>query len=236
MSVRNGAVAALPLLLIVASARAQAPPRAREASTRSSRRPSRAFWASARRASAQLASLGGALEYYDFILFGVFAKPIAQAFFPRQAQGSFVTDQSNREIGSSLIGQPFSDNKYFWGRPSASTDFGYNPMASGGSNSGPTNPDFLKAVADRVKTLRDTGVTGSIPSDLVEASASGLDPHITPESAALQLARVAKARGMGEAELGKIVAAHTEGRQLGFLGDPRVNVLELNLALDGRGR
>ena len=161
---------------------------------------------------------------------------IAQAFFPRQAQGSFIKDKNNREVGSSLIGQPFSDAKYFWGRPSASTDFGYNPMGSSGSNSGPTNPDFLKTVADRVKALRDTGVTGSVPADLVEASASGLDPHITPESAALQVPRIAKARGIGEAELGTMIAAHTEGRQFGFLGDPRVNVLELNLALDSAGR
>ena len=161
---------------------------------------------------------------------------LAQACFPRQAGGSFITGKDHREIGSTLIGQPFSDAKYFWGRPSASSDFGYNPMGSSGSNSGPTNPDYLKTVADRVKALRDTGVTGSVPADLVEASASGLDPHITPESAALQVARVAKARGMAEAELGKLVAAYTEGRQLGFLGDPRVNVLELNLALDGKGR
>jgi potassium-transporting ATPase KdpC subunit len=157
---------------------------------------------------------------------------LAYAVFPNQAKGSFLTDGNNRQIGSSLIGQPFSEGKYFWGRPSASTDFGYNPMASGGSNSGPTNPDFLKTVGDRVKTLRDTGVTGSIPADLVEASASGLDPHITPESAALQVARIAKARHLAETELAKLVAAHTEGRQLGFLGEPRVNVLELNLALD----
>ena len=159
---------------------------------------------------------------------------VAYAVFPKQAKGSFITDEKNHEIGSSLIGQPFSDAKYFWGRPSASTDFGYNPMGSGGSNSGPTNPDFIKAVGDRVKALRDTGVTGSVPADLVEASASGLDPHITPESAALQVARVAKTRHIAEAELSKLVAAHTEGRQLGILGDPRVNVLELNLALDAR--
>ena len=157
---------------------------------------------------------------------------VAYAVFPKQAKGSFITDDKNREIGSSLIGQPFSDARYFWGRPSASTDFGYNPMGSSGSNSGPTNPDFLKAVGDRVKALRDTGVTGSVPADLVEASASGLDPHITPEAAALQVARVAKARHIAEAELSKLVVAHTEERQLGFLGDPRVNVLELNLALD----
>jgi K+-transporting ATPase ATPase C chain len=161
---------------------------------------------------------------------------IAQVTFPKQARGSMITDKSNREIGSSLIGQPFSDSRYFWGRPSASGNFGYNPMASGGSNLGPSNPVLLSTVGDRVKLLRDTGITGSIPSDLVQASASGLDPHLGPESAALQLPRVARARGMGEAELRKLVAAHTKTRQLGFLGEPRVNVLELNLALDGKGR
>ncbi|HEY5512683.1 MAG TPA: potassium-transporting ATPase subunit KdpC [Geomonas sp.] len=161
---------------------------------------------------------------------------IAHAIFPKQAKGSMITDKNNREIGSSLIGQPFSDARYFWGRPSASANFGYNPMASGGSNSGPTNPDYLKTVGDRVKALRATRITGSIPSGLVQASASGLDPHLTPESAALQVPRVAKARGLGEAEIRTIVAAHTETRQLGFLGEPRVNVLELNLALDGKSR
>jgi K+-transporting ATPase ATPase C chain len=106
-------------------------------------------------------------------------------------------------------------------------------MASGGSNSGPTNPDYLKTVGDRVKALRDSGVTGKVPADLVQASASGLDPHITPESARLQIARVAKARGVSEDSLIKVVAQATEGRQLGFLGEPRVNVLELNVKLDG---
>ncbi|MGD0584695.1 MAG: potassium-transporting ATPase subunit KdpC [Oryzomonas sp.] len=158
---------------------------------------------------------------------------IAQAVFPKQANGSLITGKSGRELGSSLIGQPFSDPKYFWPRPSASTDFGYNPMGSGGSNSGPTNPDFIKTVGDRVKALRDTGVTGPVPSDLVLASASGLDPHITPESARLQVARVAKARGVSEDSLMKAVAQATEGRQMGFLGEPRVNVLSLNLSLDG---
>jgi len=157
---------------------------------------------------------------------------IASVAFPRQAKGSFITDRSGKEIGSSLIGQPFSDPKYFWPRPSAATDFAYNAMGSGGSNSGPTNPDFIKTVGDRVKALRDTGVTGDVPADLVEASASGLDPHISPASAAIQVARVAKARGMSEDALQKIVAVHADGRQLGFLGEPRVNVLELNLALD----
>jgi K+-transporting ATPase ATPase C chain len=157
---------------------------------------------------------------------------VAQAVFPKQANGSLLTDKSGKEIGSSLIGQPFSDPKYFWPRPSASSDFGYNPMGSGGSNTGPTNSDFIKTVGDRVKALRDTGVTGSVPADLVEASASGLDPHISPESAQLQIPRVAKARSISAQELNKIVAASTDGRQFGFLGEPRVNVLELNLKLD----
>jgi K+-transporting ATPase ATPase C chain len=158
---------------------------------------------------------------------------VAYAIFPKQAKGSFITDKGGKEIGSTLIGQPFADAKYFWPRPSAATDFGYNSMGSGGSNSGPTNPDYLKTVGDRVKALRDTGVTGPVPADLVQASASGLDPHITPESARLQVARVAKARGVSEDTMIKAVEQATEGRQLGFLGEPRVNVLELNVNLDG---
>ena len=158
---------------------------------------------------------------------------IAQAVFPKQANGSFITGKNGKELGSTLIGQPFSDPKYFWPRPSATTDFGYNPMGSGGSNSGPTNPDFIKTVKDRVKALRDTGITGAIPPDLVLASASGLDPHITPESAKLQVARVTKARGVSEYIVMEAVVRATEGRQLGFLGEPRVNVLLLNLGLDG---
>jgi len=158
---------------------------------------------------------------------------VAYAVFPKQAKGSLIADKSGKEIGSTLIGQPFSDPKYFWPRPSAATDFAYNAAGSSGSNAGPTNPDFIKTVGDRVKTLRDAGVTGNIPADLVEASASGLDPHVTPESARVQIARVAKARGLTEEALTKVVAAHTEERQFGFLGDTRVNVLELNLELDG---
>jgi K+-transporting ATPase ATPase C chain len=157
---------------------------------------------------------------------------VAHALFPKQAAGSFITDKSGKEIGSTLIGQPFADPKYFWPRPSAASDFGYNAMGSGGSNSGPTNPDYLKTVGDRVKALRDSGVTGKVPADLVQASASGLDPHVTPESALLQVARVAKARGVSEDALVKAVSEATEGRQLGFLGEPRVNVLVLNLKLD----
>ena len=157
---------------------------------------------------------------------------VAYAVFPKQAKGSFIADKSGKEIGSALIGQPFSDPKYFWPRPSATTDFGYNPAGSSGSNSGPTNPAYLETVAGRVKNLRDTGLTGPLPGDLVQASASGLDPHISPESAKMQIARVAKARGMSEEELTKLVAGHTNERQLGFFGEPRVNVLVLNLELD----
>ena len=157
---------------------------------------------------------------------------VAHALFPKQAAGSFITDKNGREIGSALIGQPFADPKYFWPRPSAATDFGYNTLGSGGSNAGPTSPDYLKTIGDRVKVLRDTGITGSIPADLVQASASGLDPHITPESARLQISRVAKARGISEDKLAQIVSQATESRQLGFLGAPRVNVLVLNLELD----
>jgi K+-transporting ATPase ATPase C chain len=157
---------------------------------------------------------------------------IAYAIFPNQAKGSFISDKSGKEIGSSLIGQPFSDAKYFWPRPSAATDFGYNSMASGGSNAGPTNPDYLKTVGDRVKALRDSGVTGNVPADLVQASASGLDPHITPDAVMLQVSRVAKVRGVAKDKVIKAVAQATEGRQLGFLGAPRVNVLVLNLEID----
>lgn len=161
---------------------------------------------------------------------------VAHMLFPDKAKGSFITDDSNREVGSPLIGQPFSDGKYFWPRPSATAEFGYNPMASAGSNSGPTNPAYLETVAGRVKAFRGAGVAGNIPADLVQASASGLDPDISPAAAAVQVARVAKARGLAEAEVARLVAEHAKPRQLGFLGEPRVNVFMLNLALDGRGR
>ncbi len=159
---------------------------------------------------------------------------IAQSVFPKQANGSLIIDKNGREIGSSLIGQPFSDAKYFWPRPSATADFAYNPNASGGSNAGPTNPDYLKTVGERVKALQDTGISGLIPADLVQASASGLDPHIKPESAILQIPRVAQARGMSEDAVKKVLERVVEERQFGFLGEPRVNVLVLNLALETR--
>lgn len=157
---------------------------------------------------------------------------VAQAIFPAQANGSLLVDQNNRAIGSSLLGQPFSEAQYFWPRPSATAGFGYNPAASGGSNSGPTNPAYLRSVADRVQVWRDTGLTGKIPAELIQASASGLDPHLTPAAVRVQIPRVAKARGMSEDEVTRLVAARTEGRQFGLLGEPRVNVLELNLQMD----
>lgn len=170
------------------------------------------------------------------IIFGgiypVVVTGLAHAIFPKQASGSFISDKGGKEIGSTLIGQPFSDTKYFWPRPSATSDFGFNSMASGGSNAGPTNPVYLQTVGDRVKVLRDTGVTGQIPADLIQASASGLDPHISPESALLQVQRVAKSRGISEDVVVKTIAKTTEERQFGFLGAPRVNVLLLNLELD----
>lgn len=157
---------------------------------------------------------------------------LAQAIFPYQANGSIVLNSSNQQTGSALIGQSFNRPEYFWPRPSATTDFPYNPMASSGSNESPTNPDYLKIVTKRVKILKDAGVAGTIPSEIVQASASGLDPHITPESAILQIPRVAKARDITETRLIKLVKEQTEKPQLGFIGTERINVLLLNLSLN----
>ena len=161
---------------------------------------------------------------------------VAGVAFPRQAAGSFVQDAGGRTVGSALIGQPFSDPKYFWPRPSATGPFAYNPGSSSGANLGPTNPTLLTAVADRVAAQRAAGISGPVPSDLVLASASGLDPHVTPEGARAQIARVARARSLAETDLERLVGSRVEERQLGVLGEPRVNVLELNLALDRLGR
>ena len=156
--------------------------------------------------------------------------------FPNAATGS-VIERDGKAVGSALIGQPFSDPKYFWSRPSATSPMPYNSASSSGSNLGPTNKALADAVADRIKALRDADPSNTrpVPDDLVTASASGLDPHISPQAAEYQVPRVARARRMSEDKLRALVAAHTEGRTFGLLGEPRVNVLELNLALDAAG-
>lgn len=159
---------------------------------------------------------------------------LAQLLFPRQANGSLI-ERDGKVLGSALIGQPFTDPKYFWGRPSATDPFPYNAAASSGSNLGPTNPALEKAVQARIEALlaANPGNTLPIPVDLVTASGSGLDPHISVAAAQYQVSRVARQRGLSEAQLLTLVEEHTSGRQLGFLGEPRVHVLNLNLALDG---
>jgi K+-transporting ATPase ATPase C chain len=159
---------------------------------------------------------------------------IAQIAFPHQANGSLIK-AGERIAGSELIGQPFSDPRYFWGRPSATSPMPYNGGASSGSNQGPLNPAHRQAVEERIKALREAGSdpAKAVPIDLVTASGSGLDPHISPAAAEYQAGRVARLRNLPEARVRELIAQHTEGRQLGVLGEQRVNVLKLNRALDG---
>jgi len=161
-----------------------------------------------------------------------------QILFPHQAGGSLIV-VNGKTVGSELIGQPFDDVKYFWGRPSATSPQAYNAASSGGSNSGPTNPDFINTVKGRVDALRKAHpdqADGPVPMDLVTASGSGLDPHISPAAAQYQASRVAKVRNLPLSKVEELIAQNTDSRWLGFMGDPGVNVLKLNLALDALGQ
>jgi len=166
--------------------------------------------------------------FYPLVVTGA-----AQLVFPEQAGGSLVM-RDGRAVGSSLVGQAFSSPGYFWGRPSATAPMAYNAQASGGSNQGPLAPALLEAVRGRVAALRaaDPGNPAQVPVDLVTASASGLDPHISPAAAAYQAGRVARARRLSQDRVAALVEAHTERPLMGWFGEPRVNVLALNLALD----
>ncbi len=171
------------------------------------------------------------------IVYPLVVTGIGKAGWSHAAEGSLI-ERDGKVVGSTLIGQPFSDPKHFWGRPSATSPQPYNASASSGSNQGPLNPALVEAVKGRVEALKaadkDAGVDnpGPVPVDLVTASASGLDPHISPEAARYQAPRIAKATGLPVDRVIALIDAHTEGRQWGFLGMPRVNVLELNRSLD----
>ena len=171
------------------------------------------------------------------VLYPLVVTGIAQLIFPDQANGSLLV-KDGKPVGSSLIGQPFDDPKYFWGRLSATSPFPYNSVSSSGSNLAETNPDLVKNVQGRLDALKaaDPEAGKQVPVDLATASGSGLDPHIGPAAAEFQIKRVAKARALDEAKVRAIVVQNSEGRQLGILGDPTVNVLKLNLALDELGR
>jgi potassium-transporting ATPase KdpC subunit len=168
------------------------------------------------------------------IVYPLLATGVAQVLFPHQANGSLI-EKDGKPIGSELIGQSFDDPRYFWGRPSATAPQPNNGTASNGSNLGPSNTALRDAVQQRIDALHkaDPGNTAPVPADLVTASGSGLDPEISPAAAQYQIARVARARHLDVTQVQTLVAQYTQGRQLGLLGEPRVNVLQLNLALDG---
>ena len=168
------------------------------------------------------------------VIYPLIVTGAAQLVFPRQANGSLLVN-NGKTVGSSLIGQSFSSPKYFWARPSATSPMPYNAANSSGSNLGPLNPALTENVKARITQLKaaDAASKQAVPVDLVTASGSGLDPDISPAAAEYQVSRVAKTRNIDESEVRKLIAEYTRDRQLGILGEPRVNVLELNLALDG---
>ena len=169
------------------------------------------------------------------VIYPLVVTGIAHVIFPEQANGSIIV-KNGKAVGSGLIGQQFDDPKYFWGRPSATSPYPYNGAASSGSNLGPNNPDLLATVEARIKALKkaDPGNTAKVPIDLVTASGSGLDPHISLAAAEYQVKRVAKVRGIEAARISDIVARNTRGRWLGLIGEPVIHVLDLNLALNER--
>lgn len=181
--------------------------------------------------------LFGLLTLLTGVVYPAFITALAQTVFHNQANGSVIM-RDGKAVGSELIGQTFDDPGYFWGRPSATGPTGYNAVASSGSNLGPTNPALLDAIKSRVEAIRiaHPDQTKSVPVDLVTASGSGLDPHISPAAAEFQVGRVAKARNLSEDKVRELIASNTEGRSLGVMGEPRVNVLRLNLALDAAGK
>jgi potassium-transporting ATPase KdpC subunit len=174
-----------------------------------------------------------ALTLITGVLYPLVVTAIARFAFPSQARGSLIV-RDGKVVGSRLIGQALDEPRFFWGRPSATGPVPYNAAASSGSNLGQLNPALTEAVKARIEALRaaDSTATGPVPVDLVTASGSGLDPHISPAAAEFQVARVARARGMSVEDVRALVARHTEGRTFGLLGEARVNVLELNLALE----
>jgi potassium-transporting ATPase KdpC subunit len=165
------------------------------------------------------------------IVYPLVVTGLAQLMFPKQANGQLIV-QGGKLVGSHLLGQPFTQPGYFYSRPSAAGAAGYDPTASGGSNLGPTNKMLIDRVNGSVKTLQPTNPNTPIPADLVTTSGSGLDPDISPAAAEFQIPRVAHERGLSEQDVRALVQKHTEGRQFGFLGEPRVHVLDLNLELD----